>query len=88
MKKFWSNALLEKLSVEEMIQKSNSRMIYDKKINSVVSLNPHLQQEIDSLPQNSILKGIPILIKDCFKTKNWATTAGDKKYSNYIPTVC
>jgi Asp-tRNA(Asn)/Glu-tRNA(Gln) amidotransferase A subunit family amidase len=88
MKKFWSNALIEKLTVEEMLHKSNSRMIYDKKINSVVSLNPQLQQEINSLPQNSIFKGIPILIKDCFKTKNWITTAGDKKYSNYIPNVC
>ena len=87
MKQFWSTALHEEVKINEMIKKSKERMIYDKKVNSIINLNPNLDEEIKDIQKNSILKGIPILIKDCFQTKNWVTSAGCKKYINNIPNV-
>ena len=41
--------------------------------------------KLDSSKKNSLLYGVPIVIKDCFSTKSIPTTASSNMLSDYIP---
>ena len=79
-----------KISVKEIAQ------TYIKKIKEKKDLNIFIYfdedkinnqvKEIEKLPNNKKLKGIPIAVKDLFCTKNMPTTAASKILENFNPT--
>jgi len=79
-----------KISVKEIAQ------TYIKKIKETKDLNIFIYfdedkinnqvREIEKLPNNKKLKGIPIAVKDLFCTKNMPTTAASKILENFNPT--
>ena len=79
-----------KISVKEIAQ------TYIKKIKEKKDLNIFIYfdedkinnqvTEIEKLPNNKKLKGIPIAVKDLFCTKNMPTTAASKILENFNPT--
>ncbi len=85
-------SLLEenKISVKEIAE------TYIRKINEKKDLNIFIYfdedkineqvKEIEKLPNNKKLKGIPIAVKDLFCTKKMPTTAGSKILENFHPT--
>ncbi len=79
-----------KISLKEIAQ------TYIKKIKEKKDLNIFIYfdedkinnqvKEIEKLPNNKKLKGIPIAVKDLFCTKNMPTTAASKILENFNPT--
>ena len=79
-----------KISVKEIAQ------TYIKKIKETKDLNIFIYfdedkinnqvTEIEKLPNDKKLKGIPIAVKDLFCTKNMPTTAASKILENFNPT--
>ena len=79
-----------KISVKEIAQ------TYIKKINEKKDLNIFIYfnedkiydqvKEVEKLSADSLLKGIPIAVKDLFCTKNMPTTAASKILENFNPT--
>ena len=79
-----------KISVKEIAQ------TYIKKIKEKKDLNIFIYfdedkinnqvTEIEKLPNDKKLKGIPIAVKDLFCTKNMPTTAASKILENFNPT--
>ena len=79
-----------KISVKEIAQ------TYIKKIKEKKDLNIFIYfdedkiddqvKELEKLPNNKKLKGIPIAVKDLFCTKNMPTTAASKILENFNPT--
>ena len=79
-----------KISVKEIAQ------TYIKKIKEKKDLNIFIYfdedkinnqvKEIEKLPNDKKLKGIPIAVKDLFCTKNMPTTAASKILENFNPT--
>ncbi|MDC6448256.1 Asp-tRNA(Asn)/Glu-tRNA(Gln) amidotransferase subunit GatA [Alphaproteobacteria bacterium] len=69
---------------------------YIKKINTKKNLNIFIYfdeekiydqiKQIEKLPNDKKLKGIPIAVKDLFCTKNMPTTAGSKILENFNPS--
>lgn len=85
--KFWNEALKQAKPKQELIEYAKSRLIYDKKVNGIISLNPKLKEEVENVNQNSKFKGIPIAVKDSLSTKDWVTSSGSKTHLNHIPKV-
>jgi Asp-tRNA(Asn)/Glu-tRNA(Gln) amidotransferase A subunit family amidase len=79
----------EKNNLKEFYEMANKNLLLDKKINSVISINPNLKEEYEKLSKIDLLKtklkGIPILIKDNISTKDWITSAGSLDYKDYKP---
>ena len=80
----------KKISVKE-IADTYIKSIKDKKeLNIFIYFNENKiydqVKEIEKLPDDKNLKGIPIAIKDLFCTKNMPTTAASKILENFNPT--
>jgi len=71
-----------KISIKEIAETYIKRIHEKKDLNIFIYFNEDkiLDQvkEIEKLPNNRTLKGIPIAIKDLFCTKNMPTTAASK----------
>ena len=93
---FKSIAQLKSLLDENKISVKEIAETYIKKINEKKELNIFIYfnedkiydqvKEIEKLPNNKTLKGIPIAVKDLFCTKNMPTTAASKILNNFKPT--
>ena len=79
-----------KISIKEIAETYIKRIHEKKDLNIFIYFNEDkiLDQvkEIEKLPNNRTLKGIPIAIKDLFCTKNMPTTAASKILENFNPT--
>ena len=79
-----------KISVKEIAETYIKRIKEKKELNIFIYFNEdkiHEQvKEIEKLPNDQALKGIPIAVKDLFCTKNMPTTAGSKILNNFEPT--
>ena len=79
-----------KISVKEIAETYIKRIKEKKELNIFIYFNEdkiHEQvKEIEKLPNDQTLKGIPIAVKDLFCTKNMPTTAGSKILNNFEPT--
>lgn len=65
---------------------------YNPSINAVVTMNTKIMEEARQLDQlfmqNGVtgpLHGLPVIIKDCFATKDIRTTCGTKDLENFVP---
>jgi len=93
---FKSISQLKSLLHENKISIKEIAETYIKKINEKKDLNIFIYfnqdkiydqvKEIEKLPDDKILKGIPIAVKDLFCTKNMPTTAASKILKNFNPT--
>jgi len=93
---FKSISQLKSLLHENKISIKEIAETYIKKINEKKDLNIFIYfnqdkiydqvKEIEKLPDDKILKGIPIAIKDLFCTKGMPTTAASKILKNFNPT--
>lgn len=93
---FKSISQLKSLLDENKISVKEIAETYIKKINEKKDLNIFIYfnedkildqvKVIEKLPNDKILKGIPIAVKDLFCTKNMPTTAGSKILENFNPT--
>ena len=87
---------LKSLLDENKISLKEIAETYIKKIKETKDLNIFIYfdedkindqvKEIEKLPDNKKLKGIPIAVKDLFCTKNMPTTAASKILENFNPT--
>ncbi|MBD1147940.1 Asp-tRNA(Asn)/Glu-tRNA(Gln) amidotransferase subunit GatA [Pelagibacterales bacterium SAG-MED31] len=79
-----------KISIKEIAETYIKRINEKKELNIFVYFNEdiiHYQaKEIEKLPNDKTLKGIPIAVKDLFCTKSMPTTAGSKILENFKPT--
>ncbi len=79
-----------KISVKEIAETYIKRIKEKKELNIFIYFNDdkiHEQvKEIERLPNDLTLKGIPIAVKDLFCTKNMPTTAGSKILNNFEPS--
>ena len=93
---FKSISQLKSLLHENKISIKEIAETYIKKIKEKEDLNIFIYfnqdkifdqvKEIEKLPDDKILKGIPIAVKDLFCTKNMPTTAASKILKNFNPT--
>jgi len=93
---FKSISQLKSLLHENKISIKEIAETYIKQINEKKDLNIFIYfnqdkiydqvKEIEKLPDDKILKGIPIAVKDLFCTKNMPTTAASKILKNFNPT--
>ena len=93
---FKSNKQLKSLLDENKISVKEIAQTYIKKIKEKKDLNIFIYfdedkinnqvTEIEKLPNDKKLKGIPIAVKDLFCTKNMPTTAASKILENFNPT--
>ncbi len=79
-----------KISVKEIAQTYIKKIKEKKDLNIFIyfdedKINDQVK-EIEKLPNNKKLKGIPIAVKDLFCTKNMPTTAASKILENFNPT--
>ena len=79
-----------KISVKEISQTYIKKIKEKKYLNIFIyfdedTINNQVK-EIEKLPNNKKLKGIPIAVKDLFCTKNMPTTAASKILENFNPT--
>ena len=79
-----------KISVKEIAETYIKKIKEKKDLNIFIyfdedKINDQVK-EIEKLPNNKKLKGIPIAIKDLFCTKNMPTTAASKILENFNPT--
>jgi len=79
-----------KISVKEIAQTYIKKIKEKKDLNIFIyfdenNINNQVK-EIEKLPNDKKLKGIPIAIKDLFCTKNMPTTAASKILENFNPT--
>ena len=79
-----------KISIKEIAQTYIQRIKEKKELNIFIYFNEdkiHDQvKEIEKLPNDKTLKGIPIAVKDLFCTSNMPTTAASKILENFKPT--
>ncbi len=55
-----------------------------EKLNAVITfVDP--KEQLENLPEEGALRGVPIVLKDNVNTKGIRTTAGSKILSNYVP---
>ena len=55
-----------------------------EKLNDVITfVDP--KQQLEHLPQEGLMRGVPIALKDNVNTKGIRTTAGSRILSNYVP---
>ncbi len=79
-----------KISVKEIAETYIKKIKEKKDLNIFIyfdedKINDQVK-EIEQLPNNKKLKGIPIAVKDLFCTKNMPTTAASKILENFNPT--
>ena len=79
-----------KISVKEIADTYIKKIKEKKDLNIFIyfdedKINDQVK-EIEKLPNNKKLKGIPIAVKDLFCTKNMPTTAASKILENFNPT--
>ena len=79
-----------KISVKEIAETYIKKIKEKKDLNIFIyfdedKINDQVK-EIEKLPNNKKLKGIPIAVKDLFCTKNMPTTAASKILENFNPT--
>jgi aspartyl-tRNA(Asn)/glutamyl-tRNA(Gln) amidotransferase subunit A len=73
------------LSIEELYQDLDSAIKDNNKIyNIYLNLNTQAKKQAKSA-KNTVLKGLPIAVKDNFCSKNLPTTASSKILENFIP---
>ncbi len=79
-----------KISVKEIAQTYIKKIKEKKDLNIFIYFDENIiddqVKEIEKLPNNKKLKGIPIAVKDLFCTKNMPTTAASKILENFNPT--
>ena len=79
-----------KISVKEIAQTYIKNIKEKKDLNIFIYFDEdkinNQVKEIEKLPNNKKLKGIPIAVKDLFCTKNMPTTAASKILENFNPT--
>ncbi|PID82204.1 MAG: amidase [Clostridiales bacterium] len=90
--KEYHRALLEgRLSTEKLLDYFLERIEkYDKKINSIIAVNPSIREEAKKmdkhLKENGLvgpLHGVFVLVKDNIETKDMPTTAGSKSLEDF-----
>ena len=79
-----------KISVKEIAHTYINKIKEKKDLNIFIYFDEdkinNQVKEIEKLPNNKRLKGIPIAVKDLFCTKNMPTTAASKILENFNPT--
>ena len=79
-----------KISVKEIAETYIEKIKEKKDLNIFIYFDEdkinNQVTEIEKLPNNKRLKGIPIAVKDLFCTKNMPTTAASKILENFNPT--
>ena len=85
------NELLKKkeIKVIDLINESFEKIEKNKDLNCFITLNKEeaikTAEELDKKEVDSLLFGMPIIIKDNINTKNLRTTAASKMLENFIP---
>ena len=79
-----------KISIKEVAETYVNKIKEKKDLNIFIyfdenTINDQVK-EIEKLPNNKKLKGIPIAVKDLFCTKNMPTTAASRILENFNPT--
>ena len=80
----------DKISIKEIAETYVNKIKEKKDLNIFIyfdeeTINDQVK-EIEKLPNNKKLKGIPIAVKDLFCTKNMPTTAASRILENFNPT--
>ncbi len=79
-----------KISIKEIAETYVNKIKEKKDLNIFIFFDENIIndqiKEIEKLPNNKKLKGIPIAVKDLFCTKNMPTTAASKILENFNPT--
>ncbi len=79
-----------KISIKEIAETYIKRIKEKKELNIFIYFNEdkiyEQVKEIEKLPNDKTLKGIPISVKDLFCTSNMPTTAASKILENFKPT--
>ena len=71
--------------VEETCTKAYEKAkAYQDKLNAVITfVDP--KEQLENLPEEGLMRGVPIALKDNVNTKGILTTAGSRILSNYVP---
>ena len=74
-----------KAQVEETCTKAYEKAkAYQDKLNAVITfVDP--KEQLENLPEEGLMRGVPIALKDNVNTKGILTTAGSRILSNYVP---
>lgn len=80
-----SEIVKDRSNVEKNVKEASEKaQALQEKLNAVITfVDP--EEQLKDLPEEGLLRGVPIALKDNVNTKGIRTTAGSRILSNYIP---